>query len=116
MVCFVCAKDVKDYNKENIIKGFYNYFNDVRALKPIAYYDKNWTEEKYIEGCYFGVTNKEILSQYQKEFSKPFGNIYWAGTETANEWMGYIEGGLESAERVFIQILDNRNKKNKAKL
>ena len=31
---------------------------------------------------------------------EPVGRIHFAGTETATEWTGYIEGALESGERV----------------
>ncbi len=105
IVCFVCADNLKSYSKEKILDGLVRYFGDNRMGEPTGYYDKNWTEEEYSQGCYFGVTNKNILSQFRYEFTKSFGSIYWAGTETANEWMGYIEGAVESAERVVNQIV-----------
>jgi monoamine oxidase len=36
---------------------------------------------------------------------EPVGPIHWAGTETATEWNGYMEGALESAERVAGEVL-----------
>ncbi len=115
LVCFICSDDIKSYSKASILNGFADYFDDSRALNPISYYEKNWTEEPYSEGCYFGVTNKNILSHYKHEFTKGYGNIFWAGTETANEWMGYMEGALESAERVVKQV-DGLYKYVKSKL
>ncbi|MCL4287850.1 MAG: FAD-dependent oxidoreductase, partial [Thermoleophilia bacterium] len=35
----------------------------------------------------------------------PVGRIHWAGTETATVWSGYMEGALESAERVVAEVL-----------
>ncbi len=32
--------------------------------------------------------------------------IHWAGTETATRWMGYMDGALESGERVAREVLD----------
>jgi monoamine oxidase len=34
----------------------------------------------------------------------PTGRIHWAGTETASVFTGYMEGALESAERVFGEL------------
>lgn len=35
----------------------------------------------------------------------PCGRIHWAGTETAERWVGYIDGAIESGERVAGEIL-----------
>lgn len=117
LVCFVSSNsDINSYSKESILEGFSNYFGDTQALRPLTYYEQNWCQEKYSEGCYFGITNKGILSKYKSEFIKEHGNIYWAGTETGNEWMGYMEGALESGERVSQQIHNKFNLENTIKL
>lgn len=100
LVTFVCGKDIPSYNKNDILKAFEKYFGDDRALHPIAYYDKNWNEDVYSGGCYFTTFNTLL----KEELQTPFKNVHWIGTETANEWMGYMEGALESAERVVKQI------------
>ena len=107
LVCFVCTKDIKTYKKEKILEGFANYFQDKRALTPIAYYEKDWSKDEFSGGCYFATLQKEML-KFNDILQNPFGNIYWAGTETANEWMGYMEGALESAERVVSQIIHSK--------
>ena len=35
----------------------------------------------------------------------PVGRIHWAGTETATEWMGYVEGALQSGERAAAEVI-----------
>jgi monoamine oxidase len=32
--------------------------------------------------------------------------VHWAGTETATEWMGYIDGAVQSGERAAREILE----------
>ena len=44
------------------------------------------------------------LTKYGYYLNKPIGAIHWAGTETATEFFGYIEGALQSAERVVSEI------------
>ena len=36
---------------------------------------------------------------------QPDGRIHFAGTETAVEWTGYLEGALESGERAAREVL-----------
>ena len=37
--------------------------------------------------------------------SEPVGALHWGGTETANEHAGYVEGAIESGERVAREVL-----------
>ncbi|MGN6516872.1 MAG: FAD-dependent oxidoreductase, partial [Rhizomicrobium sp.] len=37
------------------------------------------------------------------------GRIHWAGTETAAEWAGYIEGGLRSGIRAAREVAARHN-------
>ncbi|MGA5536956.1 FAD-dependent oxidoreductase [Mycolicibacterium nivoides] len=36
--------------------------------------------------------------------SEPVGDIHWAGTETATDHPGYIEGAIESGVRVAHEV------------
>ncbi|KAJ9324386.1 hypothetical protein DTO027B5_4237 [Paecilomyces variotii] len=36
---------------------------------------------------------------------EPFGNLYFAGTETAGEWKGYMEGAIRSGERAAAEVV-----------
>lgn len=76
-----------------------------QAGHPIAFAQKNWIEDEWSGGCYAGVLKKDVLSRYGHALRKPCGRIHWAGTETATEWFGYMEGALQSAERVSQEML-----------
>jgi monoamine oxidase len=92
------------YSDELIVDQLAFLLNNDLAKYPKAIYRKDWTEDIFSGGCYFCVPPVNSLSLNQHYFSLPCGDIYFAGTETANEWMGYMEGALESAERVVLQI------------
>ena len=77
--------------------------NDL-AKQACAIHRKNWTEDQFAGGCYFCVPPIGALSQNHHYLTQAFEGVYFVGTETANEWMGYMEGALESAERVKAQI------------
>lgn len=35
---------------------------------------------------------------------EPCGDLHFAGTETAGEWKGYMEGAIRSGERVAAEV------------
>jgi monoamine oxidase len=45
-----------------------------------------------------------VLTEYGAALREPVGRVHWAGTETAVRWMGYMDGALESGERVANEI------------
>lgn len=76
-----------------------------RARSPIGYVDKAWTEEEYSRGCYTGIMGPGVLTRYGAALRAPCGRIHWAGTETAERWAGYMDGAVESGERVAREVL-----------
>jgi monoamine oxidase len=37
---------------------------------------------------------------------EPVGNLHFAGTETAGDWKGYMEGAVRSGERAAKEVID----------
>ena len=35
-----------------------------------------------------------VLSQFGPALREPVGRLHWAGSETAREWYGFMEGAL----------------------
>ncbi|KAN0040660.1 hypothetical protein ACTA71_008998 [Dictyostelium dimigraforme] len=93
--------------KDEAIKIIYKSFNnDKRALTPKHYIDRDWTKNQWSKGgygCIIGSNNN--YHSLNESLRKPIGNIHFAGTETSTEWSGYMEGALESAERVSNEII-----------
>ena len=65
---------------------------------------KDWSREPWIRGCPTGTMPPGVLGTVGPALRAPVGPLHWAGTETALEWTGYMEGALESAERVVGEI------------
>ena len=67
--------------------------------------DKLWLEEPYIGGCYTTYYPPGVLSRYGPAIREPIGRrIYIAGTETALEWTGYMNGAIEAGERAAREV------------
>ena len=45
------------------------------------------------------------LSIFFRALRKPLGRLYFAGTEAATEWTGYMEGAIQSGERAAREVL-----------
>jgi len=49
------------------------------------------------------------MTRFGHALREPCGRIHWAGTETATEWAGYIEGGLRSGIRAAREVALRHN-------
>ncbi len=79
-------------------------FLGVRAARPTKLVDHDWSTEPYCRGCPASTPNGLHWTRQLATLRAPLGRIHFAGTETATEWNGYMEGALESAERVVKEI------------
>lgn len=43
--------------------------------------------------------------QFGDALRTPCGRIHWAGTETATEWNGYMDGAVQSGQRAAPEVL-----------
>jgi monoamine oxidase len=68
---------------------------------PVAVLEKDWCEE---EESYFSIMKPGGYME-RDCLTSPVGNLYWAGTETAESWMGYMDGALQSGESVANTII-----------
>ena len=75
-----------------------------RARAPRAYVEQNWAEEPGSRGCYVGFAAPGVLLDYGDALRAPVGRIHWAGTETATEWNGYMDGAVQSGQRVAAEV------------
>jgi monoamine oxidase len=75
-----------------------------QAAHPTGFIEKNWSEDPYSGGCYAGVMGPGVMTDFGSALRQPCGRIHWAGTETAIEWTGYIDGAIESGQRAAGEV------------
>lgn len=75
------------------------------AGSPTHYVEQNWAAEPYSRGCPVGVLSAGVLTAVGHALREPVGRLHWAGTESATEWTGYLEGAAESGERAAREVL-----------
>jgi monoamine oxidase len=79
-----------------------------RAREYEEIIEKYWVEEEFSRGCYAGTMPPGVWTTLGESLRKPVGRIHWAGTETATCWNGYVEGAIQSGERVCREVLEAR--------
>ncbi|MCH7616346.1 MAG: flavin monoamine oxidase family protein [Chloroflexi bacterium] len=84
---------------------FVRYFGD-RAAKPVDYIEGNWPAEQWSRGGYGAVFPAGTWVTCGQALREPVGRIHWAGTETAEAFVGYIDGAVRSGERVVNEVLE----------
>ncbi|MEV7098999.1 flavin monoamine oxidase family protein [Amycolatopsis sp. NPDC051045] len=75
------------------------------AGRPVAFAERNWTEEPFTRGAYAAVFPPGAWTGPGSALRAGVGRIHWAGTETSPRWYGYIEGAVQSGERTADAII-----------
>lgn len=74
------------------------------ALHPIDYVDHRWGTESFAPGGPTAAVPPGSWTAYGPWLRKPVGGIFWAGTETADEWTGFLDGAVRSGRRAAIEV------------
>ncbi len=86
-----------------VLDGFARLFGS-RAARPRELIEHNWSEEAWTRGCYAGYMPPGVWSDYGEALRTPVGRIHWAGTETSDVFMGYMDGAVRSGERAATEV------------
>ncbi len=75
-----------------------------QARRPSELVLHDWAAEPFVGGCPVSLFGPGALTSSSRALRAPEGRLHFAGTETAREHVGYLEGALESAERVLAEV------------
>lgn len=90
--------------KAAVLGQLQRYFGDA-AGTPTHYVEQDWATEPWTGGCPASAMGPGVMTTLGKALREPCGRIHWAGTETATDWNGYMEGALEAGERAADEVL-----------
>ncbi|HEU4362317.1 MAG TPA: flavin monoamine oxidase family protein [Mycobacterium sp.] len=74
------------------------------ALQPIDYLDHCWGTDEFADGGPTAAVPPGSWTDYGRWLRKPVGPIHWAGTETADEWTGFLDGAVRSGQRAAAEV------------
>ncbi len=106
LVGFVQASPARRWNGDTapIVAQLVRWFGD-DARTPLAIVTTDWSAEPWSRGCPVAVMPPGALTMAGTTLRQPVGRVHFAGTETAVEWTGYLEGALESGERAAREVV-----------
>jgi len=92
-----------EVRKELVLRQLHELLGE-QALQPTAYFDKVWTDE------FLSAGNQAVNRPHQNnghpllQQSYMNGKVFFAGTETATEFPGYMEGAIISAQGIAERL------------
>jgi monoamine oxidase len=92
-----------DQRRQRALDCFASLFGD-EALKPLDYVDHRWGAEEFAAGGPTAAVPPGSWTRYGPWLRRPVGPIHWAGTETADEWTGFLDGAVRSGRRAADEV------------
>jgi monoamine oxidase len=90
--------------KQLVLRHLARWYGD-EALSPTSYHEADWADEPYSGGAPIATFPPGTLSSFGPALRAPVGRVHWAGTETARQFTGFMEGAVESGDRVAEEVL-----------
>lgn len=92
-----------DTRRERALECFAALFGDA-ALQPIDYVDHRWGAEDFAPGGPTAAVPPGSWTRHGQSLRQPVNGIFWAGTETADEWTGFLDGAVRSGHRAAAEV------------
>ncbi|UCF47132.1 MAG: FAD-dependent oxidoreductase, partial [Myxococcales bacterium] len=88
--------------EEGLKQELARYFGP-KALDATGYVEKDWSTDPWSTGCIWPLT-PGVLTAGGEHLRKPTGRIFWAGTESAKRWCGYMDGAISAGARAASEV------------
>lgn len=93
----------EDQRREQVLRCFTALFGD-EAATPIDYLDQRWGAETFAPGGPTAAVPPGSWTEFGRLLRTPVGPLHWAGTETADEWTGFMDGAVRSGHRAAAEV------------
>jgi monoamine oxidase len=88
--------------EEGLKQELARYFGP-KALDASGYVEKDWSTDPWSTGCIWPLS-PGVLTAGGEHLRKPTGRIFWAGTESAKRWCGYMDGAISAGARAASEV------------
>jgi monoamine oxidase len=93
-----------DQRRAQVLENLAAFVGDA-ARAPTGYIEQDWTKERWTRGCPVAHVAPGVLSKYGPWLRRSVGKVHFAGTETSDYWLGYMDGAVRSGERAAREVL-----------
>ena len=92
--------------REAALDCFAALFGD-EARQPLDFVDQRWGAETFAPGGPTAAVPPGSWTQFGPLLRLPVGSLHWAGTETADEWTGFMDGAVRSGQRAAAEVAES---------
>ncbi|WP_442929006.1 flavin monoamine oxidase family protein [Mycobacterium sp. MS1601] len=104
---FVDSREFDEWDdaqrRDRALDCFAELFGEA-ARSPVDYVDFRWGSEPFSPGGPTAAVPPGSWTTVGRWLREPVGPIFWAGTETADEWTGFLDGAVRSGLRVAVEV------------
>ncbi|KAI1612127.1 hypothetical protein EDD36DRAFT_489128 [Exophiala viscosa] len=75
------------------------------AMEPYQVLEQQWLNEEFSAGAPVPVLGCGALTAIGEEWRTPHGRIFFAGTEMATKWKGYMDGAVSAGQQAVADVL-----------
>jgi len=92
-----------DARRARAVQCFVDLFGE-QARHPVDYTDHRWSAEPFAPGGPTAAVPPGSWTTYGHRLREPVGAVFWAGTETADRWTGFLDGAVRSGARAATDV------------
>ena len=92
-----------EQRREKALACFTALFGE-EAATPIDFVDQRWGAETFAPGGPTAAVPPGSWTEFGRLLRTPVGPLHWAGTETADEWTGFMDGAVRSGQRAAAEV------------
>nr|WP_313777060.1 flavin monoamine oxidase family protein [Mycobacterium sp.] len=92
-----------EVRRERALGCFTTLFGDA-AAHPTDYLDHCWGTDTFAPGGPTAAVPPGAWVDHGRHLRAPVDGIFWAGTETADQWTGFLDGAVRSGQRAALEV------------
>jgi monoamine oxidase len=93
-----------DQRRAQALASFAAFVGD-QASSPVDYIEHDWVKERWSRGCPVAHTPPGLLTKYGPWLRRPVGRVHFAGSETSDYWIGYMDGAVRAGQRAAREVI-----------
>ncbi|KAJ5831917.1 hypothetical protein N7474_000228 [Penicillium riverlandense] len=113
LTCFTVGQPGRELSKLQQHERYERVKQHIRKLfgaytsvpEPINVSEYEWGMDQWAQGCPCPASPPGLLSKLDEAMRAAHGKIHFAGTETAYEWKGYMDGAISSGKRAAQETM-----------
>jgi monoamine oxidase len=93
-----------DQRRAQALAGFAAFVGD-QASSPLRYLEHDWAQERWSRGCPVTHLPRGLLTKHGEWLRRPVGRVHFAGSETSDYWIGYMDGAVRAGQRAAREVI-----------